>query len=93
MKPYSRLQLVQAFTDNGKKKGMEFCEMTLEMMEDATFVSRLISTDGVYISLERHNQSSQYAHLGKNLSMKEILLKLISSVQCQKNKFYGVPFN
>ncbi|PNF20339.1 hypothetical protein B7P43_G13210 [Cryptotermes secundus] len=37
MKPY-RLQLVQALTNDDKKKRMEFCDSMLEMMEDETFI-------------------------------------------------------
>ncbi|PNF17518.1 hypothetical protein B7P43_G16941, partial [Cryptotermes secundus] len=41
LKPY-RLQLVQALTNDDKRKWMEFCDSMLEMMEDETFISRLI---------------------------------------------------
>ncbi|PNF26248.1 hypothetical protein B7P43_G02693 [Cryptotermes secundus] len=43
-KPY-RLQLVQALTNDDKRKLMEFCDSMLEMMEDETFISRLIFSD------------------------------------------------
>ncbi|PNF27273.1 hypothetical protein B7P43_G05161 [Cryptotermes secundus] len=41
LKPY-RLQLVQALTNDDKGQRMEFCDSMLEMMEDETFISRLI---------------------------------------------------
>ncbi|PNF43566.1 hypothetical protein B7P43_G03926 [Cryptotermes secundus] len=44
LKPY-RLQLVQALTNDDKRKRMEFCDSMLEMMEDETFMSRLIFSD------------------------------------------------
>ncbi|PNF33541.1 hypothetical protein B7P43_G17404 [Cryptotermes secundus] len=44
LKPY-RLQLVQALTNDDKRKRTEFCDSMLEMMEDETFISRLIFSD------------------------------------------------
>ncbi|PNF14304.1 hypothetical protein B7P43_G06787 [Cryptotermes secundus] len=44
LKPY-RLQLVQALTNDDKRKRMEFCDSMLEMMEDETFISRLIFSE------------------------------------------------
>ncbi|PNF40782.1 hypothetical protein B7P43_G16927 [Cryptotermes secundus] len=41
LKPYRR-QLVQALTNDDKRKRMKFCDSMLEMMEDETFISRLI---------------------------------------------------
>ncbi|PNF29624.1 hypothetical protein B7P43_G16676 [Cryptotermes secundus] len=44
LKPH-RLQLVQPLTNDDKRKRMEFCNSMLEMMEDETFISRLIFGD------------------------------------------------
>ncbi|PNF40249.1 hypothetical protein B7P43_G07078 [Cryptotermes secundus] len=58
LKPY-RLQLVQALTNDDKRKRMEFCDSMLEMMEDETFISRLIFSDEATFHLSgtvnRHN--------------------------------------
>ncbi|PNF19518.1 hypothetical protein B7P43_G02327 [Cryptotermes secundus] len=50
LKPY-RLQLVQALTNDDKRKRMEYCDLMLEMMEDETFISRLIFSDEVTFHL------------------------------------------
>ncbi|PNF40965.1 hypothetical protein B7P43_G08819 [Cryptotermes secundus] len=58
LKPY-RLQLVQALTNDDKRKRMEFCDSMLETMEDETFISRLIFSDEATFHLSgtvsRHN--------------------------------------
>lgn len=59
MKPY-RLSLVQALTNDDKRKRMEFCSLMMENMdEDDTFTSRLVFSDEATFHLSgkvnRHN--------------------------------------
>ncbi|PNF43528.1 hypothetical protein B7P43_G03919 [Cryptotermes secundus] len=58
LKPHRR-QLVQALTNDDKRKRMEFCDSMLEKMEDENFISRLIFSDEATFHLSgtvnRHN--------------------------------------
>ena len=58
LKPY-RLCLVQALTDDDKRKRIDFCSSMLEMIDDETFISRLVFSDEATFHLSgtvnRHN--------------------------------------